>query len=150
VTVQQARQYAKLVGKRLPTPLEWERAARGENGATYPWGDAQDPMLANVADNPAALADPQVLPVKSFLSYPEYQMVGNVWEMVDGPVTPNEYDLKNYKGRMKPPPTAQEPWITIRGGSVREELAPKLVWDTADIPERFSGKFIGFRCARSP
>jgi formylglycine-generating enzyme required for sulfatase activity len=149
MTVAQARQYASYKGKRLPTTLEWERAARGTNGNLYPWGDVADATFANVADNPTLKAH-MLMPVRSFRGYPEYQMVGNVWEMVEGTVRPTPDELAGFANLLLPMPTAQEPWIAVRGGSYREPLMPDIIWDSRSIPERFSAADIGFRCAKDP
>ncbi|NUK51977.1 SUMF1/EgtB/PvdO family nonheme iron enzyme [Streptomyces lunaelactis] len=42
--------FAAFEGKRLPTSLEWEAAARGMDGRLFPWGDAPNDTLVNCAD----------------------------------------------------------------------------------------------------
>ena len=147
ITVAEARAYAKQAGKRLPTSLEWERAMRGTQGALFPWGDQKDSSKANVSDNPAATHE--VMPVRSFAG-PPYNMIGNVWEMVEGPVTPSANAIAILATVMTPPPTAQEPWISMRGGSFDRPLEPGLAWDAGSIPERISERNVGFRCAKDP
>jgi len=56
VAYQDARAYGEWLSKatgrtwRLPTEIEWEKAARGADGRRFPWGDAFDPELLNSHD----------------------------------------------------------------------------------------------------
>jgi serine/threonine-protein kinase len=143
VTVAQAREYAIWKGRRLPSALEWERAARGAEGSKFPWGDAEDPSLANVSGT-------ALKPVKSYAAYgAAYQMAGNAWEMVEGEIPPSPTAVAHFASLLKPPPTTEEKWIEIRGGSFNMPLAAAVGYEWSPIPERYSSSDIGFRCAKS-
>ena len=145
VTIRDAREFARWAGKRLPTALEWEKAARGTDGRIFPWGNEKEASRANTktGDAPSELKPVDSFPLGAS-PYGALHMVGNAFELVDTPRTaPTDQDLLK---AMKPKPG--EAWFMIRGQSAWVTLVDAAIWDSTAVPEGWKDGSVGFRCAK--
>lgn len=153
VTWYDASNFCDWAGKRLPTEKEWERAARGETGREYPWGDAFAATRANLSENSRSK-----LKLKDVGSFPEgatpagvHDLVGNVWEWTAS-------DYQGYKGNDKQLPRFGEGQKVLRGQSAANighfpgAFYEKVLKEFARAgyrqfaPPESMGPDVGFRC----
>jgi formylglycine-generating enzyme required for sulfatase activity len=75
--------YAKWSGKQIPTPDQWEKAAFGEKGQNFPWGDEFNSSLCNISESGVGGTTPVDLYSPGGDSpYGISDMFGNIWEWV--------------------------------------------------------------------
>lgn len=136
-----ANEYAKWAGRRLPTEDEWEFAARGTDGRLYPWGNEWKEGAANA--NGAAQGVAVVGGFRSTSPFGTADMVGNAWEWTST-------SFKAYPGRGLPSAPPSTDLRVIRGGCYESTKDYATTTYRAGWPARNAPTYdqTGFRLAK--
>lgn len=148
-----ANAYCEFNSYRLPTEIEWEKAARGtelvdEHGLPFPWGthiernnanyyssfDLFEKMFGKLGNTtPVGLYNGQTYDgyatLDSASPYGAYDMVGNVWQWMG-----DDYPDQHYR--------------YMRGGSFYSYEVDLRVWKNNSAGPQHYSPAVGFRCAQ--
>jgi formylglycine-generating enzyme required for sulfatase activity len=159
VTWHGARAYCDWAGRRLPTEAEWEKAARGEEGFIYSWGNDFECKKGNaddeanfdnyvVPDGVGCDGFIQTAPVGSFPGgaspYGLLDMTGNIWEWVF-----DWYGSRYFQSSPTSNPHGPSSGDSrvIRGGSWSNKVSDLRTTYRGWVNPSLSINDIGFRCA---
>ena len=143
-----AKAFCEQFGWRLPTEVEWEKAARGETTLPFPWGDQIDQKNANYYSSydifektfdkqgnttPVGMYNGSTygnfITIDSPSPYGLYDMAGNVWQWT-GDVYPGQH------------------YRYMRGGSKDNYAYNLRIWTRNSAGPTYYSPSVGFRCVR--
>ena len=156
VTWHEANEYCEQVGKRLPTEVEWEKAARAGQRSIFHWGNQMVSGKANFCDRhcskkwkEAQFDDgfAETAPVGSYSpnDYGLYDMAGNVYEWVQDWYDEDYYKTISMKAPKGPLSGTQK---VVRGGSWINYSVGVRPSDRTGMKTNRRYDFVGFRCAQ--
>jgi serine/threonine-protein kinase len=148
VNWQDAATYCEWAGRSLPSEAQWEKAARGTYGFTYPWGEGVSCSLANIQiEGNICGGGGMTSRVGSFPEgtspYGALDMAGNVWEWVA------DWISDDYRSEPKPncsDSSSVECRVVRGGGWSNDAAAARATNRTARFITAETSK-VGFRCA---
>jgi formylglycine-generating enzyme required for sulfatase activity len=138
-----AKTYCEWRSARLPTEAEWEKAARGTDAPTYPWGQAVECQKANYqacidGTSPAGYFEDGKSP------YGVYDMAGNVWEWVADWYSENYYGISLRSNPLGPDSGQAR---VMRGGSWTRSEYDIRTSNRIRYASTYDNFDVGFRCA---